>query len=259
MIALSDGRRVLLRQMLPHTCIGHPLASFLTALGLTRSADAIHWLTLPSRAKRKFRQRPHFDTDPRLRPMDRWYVPLASICWALGRFALGSRIWMRGPVSVAAERGACGYSVAYKCLCECGCGGITYDPPDPTDETKKAWAAMRGAAYGRCMQCNWAKPPHHARSEAERLAHCQKAVGQQAQTLRWMGKGACPMSAIGEQLAAILEQADDALPQDPHVLLAIGHAAPNLGDFMDAVGQMLLAAAESEERAESQAAGGRAS
>jgi hypothetical protein len=54
---------------------------------------------------------------------------------------------------------------------------------------------------------------------------------------------------LGEQLAAILEHADDALPQDPSVLLAIGHAAPNLGDFLDAVGQMLLGAAEAQERA----------
>lgn len=79
--------------------------------------------------------------------MDRLWVPLASLAVAAGRYAFATWIWMHGPTDVAMERGACGYSQRYRCLCACQCGGESYDGPE------EYWKTIAGKAWGYCYRC----------------------------------------------------------------------------------------------------------
>lgn len=55
--------------------------------------------------------------------------------------------------------------------------------------------------------------------------------------------------AHGRLLAALLRVADNALPGNPPTLIQIGLLAPNLGDCIEAVGNLLIHAGQSDERA----------
>lgn len=110
MTTFEHRRRALLWQMLPHTMIGHPVASALTALGLHSMADGIHYATLPLRAKRRLGwAKPAFNPDQRLWSMDIVFTPLCSLARALGLYRVADWIFRRGPHELATALGACSY------------------------------------------------------------------------------------------------------------------------------------------------------
>ena len=110
-VAFERGRKVLLRQTLPHAFVGHPAASLCVLVGRQDWADAVHYATLPARAKRTLHyERPVFNPDPRLRPCDMILVPVCSVARAFGWYRLAHFIFHLGPWQVAEELGACSYA-----------------------------------------------------------------------------------------------------------------------------------------------------
>lgn len=105
-------KQILLAQMLPHTCIGHPVASCFAAFGFTRLASDFHYFTLPGRAKRRLkRSNVEFNPDTRLHIIDRLVTPICSVLKALGCYRAADRVF-RAPFSpheLATKLGACGY------------------------------------------------------------------------------------------------------------------------------------------------------
>jgi hypothetical protein len=100
---------MLLAQLLPHTCIGHPVAAALNYLGLQNAASWVHHTTLPIRAKRRILGRAAFNSDKRLLSMDMIFTPLCSVARAFGLYKLADFIFRLGPHGLATEVGACGY------------------------------------------------------------------------------------------------------------------------------------------------------
>jgi hypothetical protein len=108
---MERARRVMLLQMIPHTVLGHPSAQLCLMLGRQGWADAIHYWTLPTRAKRALGyQHPRFNPDRRLRLHDLFIVPLCSTVEAFGLYRLADWIFYRGPHAAAIECGACSYA-----------------------------------------------------------------------------------------------------------------------------------------------------
>lgn len=107
-MTLENGRRILLAQMLPHTCIGHPVAQLLTMLGCHGLANVVHYRTLPARARRRMTSTA-FNPDKRLRSMDLIFTPICSIARAFGWYRLANNLFRLGPHEIATKLGACGY------------------------------------------------------------------------------------------------------------------------------------------------------
>ncbi len=130
-LTLEHRRQILLRQMLIHTCVGHPVATGLSILRLRSAAERVHYWTLPPRARRRLSfDRVRFQHDSRLWSMDALWVPLASVAAAFGRYSLAAWLWCFGPTAVAKELGACDYA-AYSCNCPCGCLDSCFFPNEP--------------------------------------------------------------------------------------------------------------------------------
>lgn len=110
MQSIERRKRYLLKMMLFHTLIGHPLASMLIQLELYRLANLVHFYTLPYRSRRKLQLRyTVFNPDRRLYSIDRFWIPVCSLLESLGRYDLASRVWKYGPHEIALSLGACGY------------------------------------------------------------------------------------------------------------------------------------------------------
>lgn len=110
MKTFEQRRRVLLRQMLPHTWIGHPAAAVLGAIGLQLAARAVHYYTLPGKTRRRhpFECVP-FDFDRRIFWADAFFTPLASLAASVGRYRAAAWVFQWGPWRTCLEVGACGY------------------------------------------------------------------------------------------------------------------------------------------------------
>jgi hypothetical protein len=102
-------RRALLVQMLPHSCLGHPLAQVCLFFGRQDLANRIHYHTLPRRTKRRIKSVPNFSPDKRLRSMDLVFTPVCSIARSLGLYRTADWIFRLGPHEIATELGACGF------------------------------------------------------------------------------------------------------------------------------------------------------
>lgn len=96
------------RQMLVHACIGHPVASVLSLVGMRASAEYIHYRTLPKRARRKIpRWKITFDHSPELILADVFFNPLAHIARAFGRYRLCNWIFFSGPWETCLRHDTC--------------------------------------------------------------------------------------------------------------------------------------------------------
>lgn len=157
-------RKLLLIQMLPHACVGHPLAQACLFVGRQDWADAIHFWTLPNRAKRRMAGAiPKFNPDRRLRTMDIIFTPLCSLARALGLYRLADSIFRLGPHQLATDLGACGYydyrSVEAERLRE---------RKRKDAERNAAAKALESAGY-MFLDEAWVPPPGHAVTEEELL------------------------------------------------------------------------------------------
>lgn len=97
-------RMMMLRLMLPHMLLGHPVAAILSRVGLWRACEWWHYRTLPPRARRKIRKEQiDYDHDPSVFWIDFFFAPATHLCGAFGFFYLGFRIYMLGPLEAALE------------------------------------------------------------------------------------------------------------------------------------------------------------
>jgi len=107
-LSIPQRKLILLRQMLPHTWIGHPVASFMSLIGCKKAADDFHYWTLPRRAKKRVRQSDvRWISDSRLRLWDLVMVPIYSLFDAFGFHRLAARVCLAGPFEICSSLGAC--------------------------------------------------------------------------------------------------------------------------------------------------------
>lgn len=110
MRSFETRRQILLRQMLPHTCLGHPVASMLTMVGCIELASDVHYYTLPARTKRRLKRADvTFNPDERLRVLDLVFTPICSIARAFGFYRFAAWVFKLGPHEVALELESCNY------------------------------------------------------------------------------------------------------------------------------------------------------
>jgi len=113
MKSFEHRRRALNRQMLPHTLVGHPAAAVLSAVGLLAMADAIHYRTLPRRARRRLApESVTFSHNRRLFWADLIWTPLCSMARAVGWHRVAETLFLIGPWKTSLALGGCGYMPA---------------------------------------------------------------------------------------------------------------------------------------------------
>jgi hypothetical protein len=110
-MTFSRAKQLLNIAMLPHSVVGHPLASLASQAKFYVLARRLHYWTLPRRVRKRVDFLDlDFCPDSRLYSIDRFWIPLCSLLVACAQYRLVSWVWVSfAPHETAQRLGACSY------------------------------------------------------------------------------------------------------------------------------------------------------